>query len=51
MSPVNTDAMDSEEAIRFLTRQRNRNRVLAIGALVLIAVAFGIATSLMYATP
>jgi len=51
MSRANVAAMNSEDTIRLLTRQRNRNRILAIGALLLVAVAFGIATTLMYLNP
>ena len=51
MSRANIDAMDSDDTIRLLIRQRNRNRILAIGALVLFSGAFGIFTTLMYLNP
>ena len=51
MSRANIDAMDSDDTIRLLKRQRNRNRILAVGALVLFSAAFGIATTLMYLNP
>jgi hypothetical protein len=51
MSKANTGTLDSDDTIRLLTRQRNRNRVLAIGMLVLISAAFGVATTFMYLNP
>jgi hypothetical protein len=51
MSRLSIDAMDSDNAIRSLARERNRNRVVAIGTLALHCAAFGIATTLVYLNP
>ena len=44
-------AMDVDDTIQLLARQRNRNRIVVIGTLVLVSVGFGVATTLMYLNP
>jgi hypothetical protein len=51
MVRANVDAMDVDDITRMLTRQRNRNRLLAVGVLVLVFATFAIVTTVVHLNP
>jgi hypothetical protein len=51
MFRLSIDAMDSDTALPSLARERNRNRVVAIGTPALLSAACGMATTLVYLNP
>ena len=51
MVRANVDVTDVDDIPHVMTRQRNRNRLLAIGVSVLVFVTFAIVTTVVYLNP
>jgi len=51
MVRANVDVTDVDDIPHVMTRQRNRNRPLAIGLSVLVFVTFAIVTTVVYLNP